>query len=269
MIKIFTMVKDESDIVEDWIIYHASIFGYNNIYVIDNYSTDGTYEILQKFSPGINLYREHDYKKKGEFMTNLINKYAINMLAFPIDIDEFIVYYDINNNKISIDKDLIKSYLNNLPNAIVYKTDYISSLITTENGYNRATVESNEGTYDSLGNSSKSFVNTKYFKGKIDHGNHLNCKDYYLTNLCLIHFHCRNLEQMKKKVLNNINGLGYENNIDYLKKLLEININCPGNHHVKYQIKILENTFKLNVSSSNKNNINLSVFNNRIKDGPF
>ena len=70
MIKIFTMVKDEADIVEDWIIYHASIFGYDNIYVIDNYSSDGTYEILQKYVPGINLYRERDYKKKGEFMTN-------------------------------------------------------------------------------------------------------------------------------------------------------------------------------------------------------
>ena len=50
------------------------LIGYDNIYVIDNYSTDGTYELLQKFVPGINLYREQDYKKKGDFMTNLINK---------------------------------------------------------------------------------------------------------------------------------------------------------------------------------------------------
>ena len=51
MVKIFTMVKDEVDIVNDWIIYHASMFGYDNIYVIDNYSTDGTYELLQKYTP--------------------------------------------------------------------------------------------------------------------------------------------------------------------------------------------------------------------------
>ena len=48
-IKLFTMVKDEVDIVEDWLKYHGSIFGYQNLYVIDNFSTDGTYEILLKY----------------------------------------------------------------------------------------------------------------------------------------------------------------------------------------------------------------------------
>ena len=261
------MVKDEVDVVEDWIIYHASMFGYDNIYVIDNYSSDGTYELLQKFVPGINLYREQDYKKKGDFMTNLINKYAKNMLAFPMDIDEFIVYFD--NNNISVEKDLIKSYLNQLPKARVYKANYIYSLITNENGYNRATVESNEGVYHSLNNLAKSFVDTKYFKGTFDHGNHLNCNDYHLTKICLIHFHARNLEQMKKKILNNIIGLGYENNINYLQNLVNINKDCAGNHHVKNQMEILENTYKLPISHSDKNHIDLSIFNNRIKEGPF
>ena len=48
MVKIFTMAKDELDIVIDWVIYHGFIFGFSNIYVIDNYSTDGTYEALLK-----------------------------------------------------------------------------------------------------------------------------------------------------------------------------------------------------------------------------
>ena len=46
MVKLFTIVKDEVVIVKDWIIYHGSLFGWNNIYIIDNYSTDGTYETI-------------------------------------------------------------------------------------------------------------------------------------------------------------------------------------------------------------------------------
>jgi hypothetical protein len=44
MTKIFTIVKDEVDIVDDWLIYHGCMFGWNNIYIIDNYSSDGTWE---------------------------------------------------------------------------------------------------------------------------------------------------------------------------------------------------------------------------------
>jgi len=40
------MVKDEVDIIDDWVIYHGSMFGFPNIFVIDNFSSDGTYEKL-------------------------------------------------------------------------------------------------------------------------------------------------------------------------------------------------------------------------------
>ena len=43
-IKVLTMVKNEEDIIEYWINYHGTIFGYRNIYIVDNYSDDGTYE---------------------------------------------------------------------------------------------------------------------------------------------------------------------------------------------------------------------------------
>ena len=264
MIKIFTMVKDEVDIVYDWIVYHSSIFGIDNIYVVDNYSTDGTYEILEKNIPSTNLFREKNYKKKGIFMTYLMNTYAKNMIAFPIDIDEFIVYY--HNKKIYVDKKLILYYLTNLPKYRVYKADFIWSLITNQDGYNRATIESTEGKYKSINNLGKSFVNTTYFNGKFDHGNHIKCNDYFLTKICLIHFHSRNLPQMKKKILNNILGLGYKNNIYYLKNLLNNDIFCSGNHHIKNQIQILENNYKLEIAEHNKNNIDLSLFNNYVKE---
>jgi hypothetical protein len=56
------------------------MFGFNNIYIIDNYSTDGTYEKIMslKEDTPINVFRETDYKLKGNYMTDLIKKYCKN-----------------------------------------------------------------------------------------------------------------------------------------------------------------------------------------------
>jgi len=263
MTKIFTIVKDEVDIVEDWLIYHGCMFGWNNIYIIDNYSSDGTWEKINEFSHLVNIFRENDYSKKGEYMRNLINTYCYDgEIAFPIDIDEFIVYYD--NNSISIDRDVIIHHINNLPECHVYKTNYINALITQDNGYEKATNMIHCGLYNDMGKYAKTFFNTRYFKGMIDHGNHIVCDNYYLTKLCLVHYHCRNLEQMKKKVLNNILGLGYQNNLDFLKNLIDNNNNCNGNHHVKYQINILEGNYTINSHSINNTEIDLKPLRDRI-----
>ena len=103
-----TMVKDEADIVEYWLIYYGKIFGYNNLFVIDNFSTDGTFEICKRYvGKGVRLYREKDYKLKGEFMTYFKNNLVFDFF-FPVDIDEFIVHID-NNNKLSV-QNIIKCF---------------------------------------------------------------------------------------------------------------------------------------------------------------
>ena len=275
MVKIFTMVKDEVDIIKEWIIYHGSMFGFSNIYIIDNYSTDGTYETIKEFSNLINIFREPDYSKKGDYMKNLIDKYCNNEIAFPMDIDEFIVYYD--NNTISIDKNLINNYINTLNLSIIYKANYILSLIDRNDpdGYKNGLIESNYGAYINMGDHAKSFFNTKYYKGTIDHGNHIHfiqSNNCHLTKICLVHYHYRNLEQMKKKILNNIIGLGYKNDLHYLYNLLNNNKSCPGFHHVKSQIEVLENKYLLplhDINLNDKNNISLEPLKNRVQNGYF
>jgi hypothetical protein len=52
---------------------------------------------------------------------------------------------------------------------------------------------------------------------------------------------------MKKKIYNNIVGLGYDiNNVNRLRNL--ISKNAPGKHHIKAYIEILENKYNLPVS---------------------
>ena len=263
MTKIFTIVKDEVDIVDDWLIYHGCMFGWNNIYIIDNYSSDGTWEKINEFSHLVNIFRENDYTKKGEYMTHLINTYCHEgEIAFPIDIDEFIVYYD--NNNISIDRNIITNYINNLPECYVYKTNYINAQVTQDNGYEKATNMIHCGSYNDMGKFAKTFFNTRYFKGNIDHGNHIVCDNYHLTKLCLVHYHQRNIDQMKKKILNNVTGLGYNNDLGFLKNLINSNPNCSGNHHVKHQINVLEGNYSLSYYGINGNEIDLSALKDRI-----
>ena len=115
-VKVFTMVKDEVDVIRDWIIYHGCMFGWDNIYIIDNFSTDGTYEIIaNEFGHLLYHTREANYQRKGDLMTHLINTHCTHHddYAFPIDIDEFIVYYDKvdNHPSVSIDKNSFHKFV--------------------------------------------------------------------------------------------------------------------------------------------------------------
>jgi len=258
-IKLFTMVKDEVDIIKEWILYHGYLFGYTNLFIVDNFSTDGTFECIQEFKQlGVNIFREEDYIQKGNIMTKLIREYCSNGIAYPIDIDEFIVLYDKPNNTISADKDTILHYFSSLPVRPVYKTNYIISKITND-GYKNAVEESVCGTYSDYGHFAKSFFHTSLFNDSIDHGNHYCTEEYFFTDLVLLHYHHRSLDQMKKKIYNNVQGLGYDiHNMEELKRL-EIN-GCSGHHHVKNIIQLLENRYALPTHTHNVEDCLLKPF---------
>ena len=265
MVKIFTMVKGEVDIVEDWVLYHGDLFGFKNLYIIDNISKDGTYEELLKLRNkfGINIWRSANYKKKGDYMTLLLRSFGKGELVFPIDIDEFIVYFDKPNNTINCDKRVIINYILSLPKLPFYKTNYINSKLINPSGYSRATVECKLGSYSDYGSQAKTFFHSGLFKGTIDHGNHFNQDKYFLSNLCLVHFHKRNFEQIMKKTYNNIVGLGYNPyNLAYLENICRLGL--EGGHHVDRQIKILKKTFVLDVEKEEKMDILLNPLNDTI-----
>ena len=59
------MVKNEVDIIEYWIKYHGKMVGYENLYIVDNMSNDGTFEVIEFYkNHGVHVYREKDYKQK-------------------------------------------------------------------------------------------------------------------------------------------------------------------------------------------------------------
>lgn len=96
-IKVFCMQKDEEDILNEWIIYHSYLFGIENLYIIDNYSSHQSLEILNYYKNiGLNVYTRADYSKKGEYIYELIKEQEKSCdIAIPLDLDEFVGIVDL------------------------------------------------------------------------------------------------------------------------------------------------------------------------------
>ena len=232
--KIFSMVKNEVDIVRAWVKYHASLVGLQNLVVLDNHSTDGTREALAQLN--VTTHTVTDYRKKGDYMTDL-SRGARDELVIPLDIDEFLVLYDYKTKTISCN---VLSTLLGLPVQPVYKMNYINVKSLAE--YSTAPAQATRGTFADYGSCAKSFFHTSKFIGRIDHGSHFPTPYYTPTPLCLVHYHYRNRNQYFEKIRSNVEGLGYPmHDVEGLKLLLEKP--CTGSHHVRAQISILEGTF--------------------------
>lgn len=256
LVKLVTMVKDEVDIVKDWIIYHGKMFGYHNLYIVDNYSTDGTYDVCRYYEKnhGMYLTRRESYGDKGSHMHHIIKDIGPRnyKYAWPIDMDELVISYDINQHTVSPVN--VVPYLNKIYEQTdygVYKANYIGTKITREGGHDQAIRQVNRGTYHNYGASAKTFYRYSEFKTTDHgnhhiHGNHSSTDKYMETSLCLVHYHARSLEQVKQKTINNCTGFGYSTqDVDSLKQLLANNPSTPGCHHVDRMIKILENKFTI------------------------
>jgi hypothetical protein len=194
-------------------------------------------------------------------MTELMNAHCKDEIAIPLDIDEFIVLYDKNTNTICAKKKEILKYFRQLPIYPLYKMNYINSICNESENIK----DSTHGEYQDLGNVSKVFLHTSLFHHTLDHGNHYMCDDYIRTNICLIHFHLRNLTQIKKKVRNNILGLGYSDDIESLKKIIAKDPCTPGSHHIYTQIELHENIYVINKFSAQEHFITLQPFTEELK----
>lgn len=105
MVKIFCIQKDESDILEDWILYHKYLFGEENINIIDHDSSDGSIDIIKKH--GVN-YRNHSgpFHEKSKILSDWMKEERSGCeFLIPLDSDEFISLY--SNGNIVVDRDLI------------------------------------------------------------------------------------------------------------------------------------------------------------------
>lgn len=234
IIKIFCMQKNEDDILEYWIVHHAKIVGYNNIYIVDNMSTNSK-DIYKKY-PTINVSYSNDYKNKGDVIYNLIKNTQCD-IAIPLDIDEFIVYNDKGNHNSSITS--IRKELQNLPNCDGrYSFKYYLTSLNTKLYYKDPIKEIKNFRMEDLKGHNKKFFIKSLMTG-LDHGNHYgfvksNSNNNTETNLVLVHYHFRGIFKLIEKCKNDIKGLNIVKNINNIDELEKSNkIGIMGNHNIK------------------------------------
>jgi hypothetical protein len=213
MIKIFSFVKDEADKIQDWIKYHSYIVGIENIFIVDHMSTDGTYEILQKWK-GLNLIRSNvPFHKKSEVLSSCMKK-QIGFLI-PLDADEFLCY---KSNDIVCEATLIKNYISKLPiGSYRYKFHQLD-VIPKETKVNDPLIELTEFKtkwYNDWQLYAKTFYHSSTFIST-DQGNHkgsvVGRGDNYITDLVIIHFDVYDYDHFCKKVIRGATSYGHINN---------------------------------------------------------
>ncbi|GBQ85330.1 glycosyltransferase [Gluconobacter albidus NBRC 3250] len=108
------MQKNEATLLEPWILWHAAIFGFPSLTVIDNGSTDpAVLEIQSRYEEkGVRIIRDHashsDFLHKGEVIANIIRQWDAEEsydFAVPLDCDEFLTVF---LDQLSLDPDVIR-----------------------------------------------------------------------------------------------------------------------------------------------------------------
>ena len=111
MIEIFLFTKNENDFIEIFIRYHLNIV--DKITVIDNGSTDGTWEILQQLATQTNKLniQQHleSFRHKARILTQYM-KMSESQLLIPLDTDEVLAYED-DNGTVLTEIDMIRNHL--------------------------------------------------------------------------------------------------------------------------------------------------------------
>lgn len=101
-LKIFTVTKNEYDLIECFILYHASIVGFDNIIIIDNMSTDQrVLDVYNKYKGIITIVYEEGYQnsKQADHFIKYMSKYKDTCeFMMGLDTDEFIYRIDSNGN---------------------------------------------------------------------------------------------------------------------------------------------------------------------------
>jgi predicted O-methyltransferase YrrM len=93
--KVVLLTKDESVLIEDFLTYYGELFGYANVVVVDNGSTDE--RVLAVYdhytaTKGVTVVRElRDFKAAKEFMTEHMRALAPSCeWLLPLETDEFV-----------------------------------------------------------------------------------------------------------------------------------------------------------------------------------
>jgi hypothetical protein len=231
--KIFTVTRDEAELIEDFILYYGHIFGFENLVIIDNNSRDErVLRIYDDYIPkGVTVVREPDYTGYGQgiaFTKHMRTLRSSCEFLIGADTDEFIIM----SNDERLDSQCMRDYLRELLDTPynMFKISYYHNSIpdpesphyrrqTTQRPARHITTFTTEETVFGLpcvvGNShAKTFYRASNFI-KTENGNHGgvvsgNAVPHYV-NLGYLHFNNTGHRDLITKARLVMDGYGYIN----------------------------------------------------------
>ena len=253
IVKLVLMTKNEKYLIKHWVKYHGDIFGYENLHLIDD-SDDP--EILQYYQYlmkiGVHIYRNNtDMTNLEDYINFVFNeiKGACDFLI-KLDTDEFIGHYNVETNKVSICKHMIRNIFNSIPiDGHKYKCSFTMNSLPLEGNDDPLSITNFSQPWRTT---FKSFFHSNSFL-RCDLGSHSGlvlppCDSnlFIETNLIIIHYHhqrCERFIENSRKVLVSHKYIDetddYATQINKLSHLASSSVNSI--HKIHYYLDYLSN----------------------------
>lgn len=205
------MVKDENDIIYYHLNYYKNL-GFKDFYILDNGSTDGTYQLIEKFiseNPQFRIHLEVDLEvtynqhQRVNKLINLAYNEGCNWVL-PVDTDELL----INNQNFTNFN--IYEFLNNIPEGDFIKLKWWYYRPTDNDDETEVNPFVKINHRDAEQQSSQTKILVKWKPGMyVVQGNHLLVDEHQYKEITELsytisyaHFWQRSLQQMIKKTTN-------------------------------------------------------------------
>lgn len=261
-IAILMMQKNEKDLLEPWIKYHADLFGAENIYIYDNGSTDkNVLLLLDKYKEeGIFVEKKFsskaDFESKGRIFSEKIQYLDVNKpydFYFPLDCDEFLACKN-EEGILSIARESIEQEL-------VSHLDE-PRVLTIGCAYDNSPIHADE--YLPQPNQRKCFfarnaclsLDLGFHEGKA-----VTTSEKVKTNIVYFHFHHKPypeyIESAKEKLKGRLPNFSKEALLQHQEN------KGPGFHLIS---RLLMNKTEFNSQFSSKNRVKFEGIKNRLND---
>ena len=212
--QLYIMTKNEWPLIKSNILYHGTIFGFENVYVIDA-STDPLVLAFLRAAHeklGVNVIYSISNLNTVEAEMNMIMRSEKNKTDFLIklDTDEIMVHYDQAETKMSINPTIIRNYLNKIPfdggklNIGFQAFPMVSHLNCSGSDNTFISAHRHTAFQDLRNTTYKAFFASKTF-GYYDLGGHQgsvlassNVTTVHTTNLGIMHYHYHCFERSIK-----------------------------------------------------------------------
>jgi glycosyltransferase involved in cell wall biosynthesis len=242
---VFAFAHNEQLLIRDWIEYHGATFGYENLYIVDNCSTDDTSRILSKFrSVGVNVYAYSDYSHRASYLSAMMKRAADHyQYLIPLDVDEFIAVRHVDDKSVSY------NCCSEMVSANLHRLDCVGALF--EFSYSIHSVERQMRYVDPLTEITEFFETTSPKWNKVffaasmfdsvfggNHGGRIKGGDTKKTptSLCLFHFHYLGAEETMSRALHLCRLKGYATDDDNeLRRVAQAK--GPSHHRVCYVLR--------------------------------